>query len=259
MLKKVFKTDSCAYMEEIMPDKKKPNLKEMDQTQIVQIVIIRSIITIAVMIGVLFLSAGRWDWWEGWVYCAFTLIILIGSRAVMFANDPDMIVERMAAADEENVKPWDKFFVPVIALITPLITWIIVGLDKRFGWSPDLPNWAQLTALGANFIGTIFSTWATFANRFFSSHVRIQTDRGHIVVKDGPYRFMRHPGYMGGIVSWLSTPVFFSSIWAWIPSLLTVAGYVVRTALEDRTLQEELPGYKEYAQEVRYRLLPGVW
>jgi len=105
----------------------------------------------------------------------------------------------------------------------------------------------------------MFSTWATFTNRFFSSHVRIQADRGHTIVRTGPYRFMRHPGYTSGIVSWLSTPIFFSSIWAWIPTILTIIGYIIRTALEDRTLQEELPGYMEYTQEVRYRLLPGIW
>jgi len=242
-----------------MADKKKTNYKDMDKAEIIRIVILRFVFTIILMLAVLFLSAGRLDWWEGWVYAGFTLVILIVSRVVMLMNDPDMIIERMAAGQEDNVKPWDKILVPLIALYLPLITWIVAGLDARFGWSPDLPDSIQIAALLVNFATSMFSIWATFANRFFSSHVRIQADRGHTVVRTGPYRFMRHPGYASSIVSWLSTPIFFSSIWTCIPTILTITGYVIRTALEDRTLQEELPGYIEYTQEVRYRLFPGIW
>ncbi len=242
-----------------MADKKKTDFKDMGKSKIIMIVILRFLFTIILMLAVLFLSAGRLDWWEGWVYGGLTLVILIVSRVVMLLNDPDMITERMAAGQEENVKPWDKILVPVIALYLPLVTWIVAGLDARFGWSPDLPNGMQIAALFVYFAASMFSTWATFANRFFSSHVRIQADRGHSVVREGPYRFMRHPGYSGAIVAWLSTPIFFSSTWAWIPTILTVIGFVIRTALEDRTLQEELPGYVEYTQEVRYRLLPRIW
>jgi len=219
----------------------------------------RFIIIIILMLAVLFLSAGRLDWWEGWAYAGLTLVVLIISRVVLLRNDPDLIIERMAAGQEDNVKPWDKIFVPIISLYIPLITYVIAGLDARFGWSPNLPDGIQITALLVNFTASMFSTWATFANRFFSSHVRIQTDRGHTVVRSGPYQFMRHPGYSGAIVCWLSTPIFFSSIWTWIPTILAITGFIIRTALEDRTLQEELPGYKEYTQEVRYRLLPGIW
>ena len=242
-----------------MTDKKKTGYKDMDKSEIIRIVILRFIFTIILMLAVLFLSAGRLDWWEGWVYAGFTLVVLIVSRVVMLISNPDMIIERMAAGQEDNVKPWDKIIVPIIALYLPLITWIVAGLDARFGWSPDLPDGIQITALLVNFAASMFSTWATFANRFFSSHVRIQADRGHTVARTGPYRFMRHPGYTGGIVSWLSTPIFFSSVWTWIPTILTIIGYVIRTALEDRILQEELPGYMEYTREVRYRLLPGIW
>ena len=194
-----------------MSDKKKTDFKDMDKSKIIWIVILRFLFTIILMLAVLFLSAGRLDWWEGWVYGGFTLVVLIVSRVVMLMNDPDMIVERMAAGQEDNVKPWDKILVPIIAMYLPLVTWIVAGLDARFGWSPDLPNSMQIAALLVNFAASMFSTWATFANPFFSSHVRIQTDRGHTVVRAGPYRFMRHPGYTGAIVTWLSTPIFFSS------------------------------------------------
>jgi len=242
-----------------MAGKKMRNYKDMDRSEINRIVIMRFIIVIIIMLAVLFLSAGRLDWWEGWAYAGMTLVVLIISRVVLLRNDPDLIIERMTAGQEDNVKPWDKVFVPIIALYIPLVTWVVAGLDARFGWSPNIPDRIQIAALLVNFTGSMFSTWATFSNRFFSSHVRIQTDRGHTVVRSGPYQFMRHPGYAGVIVSWLSTPIFFSSTWTWIPTILAITGFIIRTALEDRTLQEELPGYKEYTQEVRCRLLPGIW
>jgi len=242
-----------------MVDKEKRSYKDMSRYEINRIAIARLIIIIILMLAVLFLSAGRLDWWEAWAYGGLALVVLIISRVVLLKTNPDLIIERMTAGQADNVKPWDKIFVPIIALTIPLITWVVAGLDARFGWSPNLPDGIQIAALLLNFAGSMFSTWATFANPFFSSHVRIQTDRGHTVVRSGPYRFMRHPGYTGVIVSWLSTPIFFSSNWVWIPTILAITGFIIRTALEDRTLQEELPGYKEYAQEVRYRLLPGIW
>jgi len=108
-------------------------------------------------------------------------------------------------------------------------------------------------------VACAFSLWAMWTNRFFSSVVRIQTDRGHHVVQGGPYRLIRHPGYVGAILSVLSTAVVLGSLWSLIPAGLTTVLVSVRTALEDATLQRELPGYAEYASKVRYRLLPGVW
>jgi protein-S-isoprenylcysteine O-methyltransferase Ste14 len=135
----------------------------------------------------------------------------------------------------------------------------IAGLDERFSWSPDLPDYIQIIALAVIFLGSMFGTWAMLANRFFSSHVRIQTDRGHNVVSSGPYRILRHPGYAGAVLGWVAAPVFFSSIWVVIPAVFAIAAGILRTSLEDQTLQEELPGYKEYASKVRYRLVPGIW
>ena len=105
----------------------------------------------------------------------------------------------------------------------------------------------------------VIGVWSMAANAFFSMIVSIQKDRGHTVVTDGPYRYVRHPGYAGSILFTIATPLVLGSLWAFIPCGLAAALFVVRTALEDRTLQEELPGYKEYAQQTRYRLLPGIW
>jgi protein-S-isoprenylcysteine O-methyltransferase Ste14 len=221
--------------------------------------IVGLLIIVPIMLATLLLSAGRFNWWEAWAYSGTGLLVLLGSRAVMIWKNPDLAIERSQALGKEDVKEWDKLLMPFTALIAPFISWIVAGLDQRFGWSGDLPNWIQIAALVVIQLGSLVGSWAMVANRFFSSQVRIQTDRGHSVVRVGPYQYVRHPGYAGGLVSWLAAPIFFSSWWVIIPTVLAITASVIRTALEDRTLQEELPGYREYAEEVKYRLIPGIW
>jgi protein-S-isoprenylcysteine O-methyltransferase Ste14 len=146
-----------------------------------------------------------------------------------------------------------------VALYGPLLIWIVAGLDERYGWSPQISLWLQVVAIIVAVLGSALATWAMLSNTFFSGTVRIQKERGHTVASGGPYRYVRHPGYVAGILFDVATPLILGSLWALVPAGLTVCAFVVRTALEDRTLQEELAGYREYAQQVRYRLLPGVW
>ena len=234
----------------------------MDDKQINKILwkgALQLMLLIPVMLGVLLLSAGRWDWWEAWAYSGLGLLMVIGSRVVVIKKYPDLALERSHAPDKDNVKEWDRYLMPFTVLITPFLGWIVAGLDQRFGWSPDLPNWIQIIGLVIIQIGSLIGTWAMLANRFFSSQVRIQTDRGHKVVKQGPYKYVRHPGYAGGLLSWLATPILFSSYWVIIPTILAITASAIRTFKEDQTLQEELPDYDEYAKEVKYRLMPGIW
>lgn len=133
------------------------------------------------------------------------------------------------------------------------------GLDRRFEWSPPLPMQVAAAALAVIALCAVLTIWAMAANRFFSGLVRIQSERGHTTVTGGPYRWLRHPGYAATILADLAAPLVLGSLWALIPGGLTGAIIVIRTALEDRTLQAELAGYREYTRRVRYRLLPGVW
>jgi len=219
----------------------------------------RLVLILPVMLGSLLLSAGRWDWWEAWAYTITGTLVLLGSRLFLIAKYPDLAVERSRAHELEDVKEWDRFLMPFTALAGPFIAWIIAGLDQRFGWSPDLPDWIQIGALILIQLGSLIGSWAMVSNRYFSSQVRIQTDRGQTVVREGPYRCLRHPGYAGGLLSWLASPIFFSSYWVILPAVLVIAASIFRTALEDRTLREELPGYEEYTKQTKYRLLPGIW
>ena len=167
--------------------------------------------------------------------------------------------ERAGYAQKRDAKPWDRFLVQFVAIIGPVATQIVAGLNYRFGWPPAVPLWLALAGVALVSAGWAPGTWAMVTNRFFSAVVRIQTDRGHQVVDSGPYRWLRHPAYAGGVIANLTVPLMLGSAWALIPGTLTTALIVLRAGLEDRTLRAELPGYAEYAQRTCYRLLPGVW
>jgi len=136
---------------------------------------------------------------------------------------------------------------------------IVAGVDKRYGWTVPLSFNIKTISLIVIILGYLLGTWALVENKFFSGVVRIQEDRGHHVVSTGPYRFIRHPGYAGSLMVYLVIPLFLDSLWAFIPTVLLIGVLVLRTSLEDRTLQAELPGYKELTQRTRYRLPPGIW
>jgi protein-S-isoprenylcysteine O-methyltransferase Ste14 len=203
----------------------------------------------------MFIPAGRLDWWAAWAYVAIFFGAVAFNALFVLGKDPDLIAER--GETKENTKGWDKAVTNFITIVT-LLTLVVAGLDARFGWSQ--------VALAVPIAGLVFVTlgygsvsWAMAANRFFARVVRIQQDRGHAVCASGPYRFVRHPGYVGICVYSFATPFALGSWWAILPALFIVVGFVARTALEDRMLRAELPGYAEYAARVQYRLVPGVW
>ncbi len=213
-------------------------------------------ITLLLQAALLFIAAGRLDWLMAWVSLGIYVgnVILVG--LLILPKNPEMIAER--AQPKENVKTWDKV-IAGIAGIASLFTLIVAGLDFRFGWSPQFAPIITLASVGLLLIGYALFTWAMTANKFFSTVVRIQDDRGHAVASSGPYRYVRHPGYVGWIAMSIATPLMLGSLWALIPGGLSALFMVVRTAMEDKTLQAELAGYKEFASRTRYRLLPGVW
>ena len=208
---------------------------------------------------ILFVCAGTARWAAAWAYFGIALLSVVLSRVIAHRKNPGLLEERGRYQDSENVKPWDKILMPVAALYGPLISFIVAGLDHRYGWTNLFPTWSQVAALLVGVLSVSLSTWAMVSNPFFSAVVRIQEDRAHTVCKSGPYRYVRHPGYAGGVLWYLITPVVFDSLWAMIPIAIATAATVARTALEDKTLREELPGYLAYTQETRYRLLPGIW
>jgi len=229
-----------------------PNGKS-DLTRRVRKRMLQVIIQFLILAAILFISSGRLDWVWAWAYLGVGVGILAVNVLVM---SPELIAER--GEIKENVKGWDRVLGTLIGVIT-LGALMVMGLDARFGWSPRLAGAIQLGGLVFLALGQGLFSWAMASNVFFSGAVRIQIDRGHTVATGGPYRYVRHPGYVGYIISWLATSLALGSLWGLIPAGLVMCLMVVRTALEDKTLLEELDGYTEYAQRVRYRLLPGIW
>jgi protein-S-isoprenylcysteine O-methyltransferase Ste14 len=209
----------------------------------------------ALIAALLFLSSGRLSWGWAWLYLGISTLQVIVNLVFMLKNNPDLIAER--ATGSEQTRDWDR----VIARIAgPLwfIIFILSGLDERWNLS-SVPLWVNLIGLAVIVLATVITSWAMLTNDYFSTAVRIQEDRGQRVISDGPYRWIRHPGYLGWGSVGLAMPLMFGSLWALIPAGLVLMAIVVRTALEDRTLQEELIGYAEYAHQVRFRLVPGLW
>ena len=207
---------------------------------------------------ILFFAAGTVDWIWGWVQLAVLAAFLAAHPLLLIPINPALLAEREKGIFHKGVKTWDKWIAALGAgALLPL--WVIAGLDLRFHWTGGLPVAVHIVGLLANMLGYALFLWAMVSNAFFSEGVRIQEERGHTVATGGPYRYVRHPGYAGAIVAGLATPFLLGSLWALIPAAISATLYVVRTGLEDTTLREELPGYKEYAQQTRSRLLPGLW
>lgn len=217
---------------------------------------VRETVGLVVMAVALFWSAGRIDWWAAWAALGVMAAWTIATALVIFRSNPDLLAERLGP--RKGAKSWDTAIMSLLGL-TQLVRYIVAGLDQRYGWTSGVPLAAQIAALLVSILGYALVVWATASNAFFSQIVRIQTERGHTVVTGGPYHFVRHPAYSGAIVYEPAVSILLASWWALLVSGLAVVLLVVRTALEDRTLQVELAGYDEYARQVRYRLIPGVW
>ena len=221
-------------------------------------VIVQMLIIIVLVPFLPLLISWRWNWWEAWVYAAIGIGGFAASRLLAARRHPDLLAERARFLQHEDAKSWDKILSPLVGLGGGLIP-LVVGLDARFGWSPTFSLPVKILALAVILAGYVLASYALMENRFFSGMVRIQTERGHRVVSSGPYSWMRHPGYSGALLTYLATPLFLDSAWAYVPVLFMTVVLVIRTNLEDTTLQAELEGYRDYAQRTRYRLLPGIW
>jgi protein-S-isoprenylcysteine O-methyltransferase Ste14 len=208
---------------------------------------------------ILFLCGGDLGWWQAWLYSLFIFAAGVGGRIWAEQRHPGLTSERQDIENIRNAKAWDKVLAPLMAVSISFPMFIVAGLDHRHNWSSEFPLWLIMIGFILIALGYAFAAWALAENRFFSSVVRIQTDRGHVVCDTGPYRFVRHPGYAGNIPPLFGIVLALGSVWALLPAAAALIITVIRTALEDRTLQEELPGYRDYARRVHYRLIPGIY
>jgi protein-S-isoprenylcysteine O-methyltransferase Ste14 len=207
------------------------------------------------LLAPLFVAAGRADWTRGWILSG----LIVGSIGLNFAlmrwKQPALVRARLEKHD--NVEPFDRTFLKV-SLALALLFLVVAGLDERFAWSSFTPDLLWV-GIALHVAGSIPIAWASISNPFLELAVRIQDERGHHTVRTGPYRFVRHPMYVGLLIMFVAWPLVVDSVWTFLPLGALAAAYIVRTALEDATLRRELPGYEDYTRLTRYRLLPGVW
>ena len=206
--------------------------------------------------AILFLAAGRLNWIWAWVYLGTCLVSALINASIMLRTRPETIAER---GRPQETKDWDKVVGGLWAVAIYFALPLVAGVDVRFGWARELSVAWHVAGAVVLAVGLGLSAWAMIANAYFSTAVRIQSDRGHTVCRTGPYRFVRHPGYVGFILQSISVPFLLGSLWALIPGITATVLMIIRTSFEDRMLQAELPGYQDYVQEVRYRLVPGIW
>jgi protein-S-isoprenylcysteine O-methyltransferase Ste14 len=206
--------------------------------------------------AILFVSAGSLRWSAGWWYIGLYFAMLLLASIVMLPNRTEVVAERSKGTT--GGKSWDLRITRLMPFPT-LGLLALAGLDERWGLTPPLPLWLRLSGVLAFGSGYAIVVWAMYSNPYFSQVVRIQSERGHSTVTQGPYHFVRHPGYLGMTISLLRAVFLLDSLWCLTCFALYLILVVARTILEDRTLRAELPGYSEYVSHTKYRLIPGIW
>ena len=199
--------------------------------------------------------AGNLVWWNAWLLIALMVLIFVFTQKAI-KNTPGLAEERKTAAAKS--KSWDLKLVKLLTMALPSML-IVAAFDMRFKWFPPVPATVSIFAFLTMILAAVLTYHSITANQFFSSHARIQMDRGQIVVSTGPYRLIRHPGYAGSTLFNLLVPLALGSWATLVLGIGTAVLLIYRTAKEDQMLMEELPGYRIYAEQVRNRLFPGIW
>jgi protein-S-isoprenylcysteine O-methyltransferase Ste14 len=219
----------------------------------------RLILTLISVPLFLFVCAKDFGWWQAWIISGLFLSASLGGRIWAERRHPGILVERNRYYTASDVKQWDKVLAPLMGICIAWPIFVVAGLDHRFGWSLNFSVWFNIIGMLIVGAGYFLAVWALVENRFFSSMVRIQRERGHTVCDNGPYRFIRHPGYTGNILALPGIVLALDSTWAIIPLIIALSISIIRTELEDRALNKDLQGYQDYAQRVRYKIIPGIF
>jgi protein-S-isoprenylcysteine O-methyltransferase Ste14 len=230
--------------------------KESKISIIAMIYILRGLISTALACCLFFLAAGTWTIVRGWIYFITTAMVVFISNLIVAIKNPGLLDQRSKI--RKGSKKWDKLWLSTFMIFFIYGMPFIAGYDiGRFG--NQFNGLEFYVGIILFLISFILATWAMSVNKFFETSVRIQEDRGHYVIKDGPYKYVRHPGYSAMIFWVIGFPLFVGSQIALYVGLALLLGLALRTSLEDRTLQKELSGYIQYTREVRYRLIPFIW
>ena len=224
--------------------------------------VIRRVIQICFMLlmtgGILFAAAGTLAWSYAWWVLGVYFAALLVAMALLVPRFPELVAERAKPAPADTLG-WDKKLAPLYILLSTFGVPLAAGLDYRLAGTAPMPGWIPILGLVAIPFSYGLVVWSMAANAHFVGNVRIQVDGTHQVASGGPYRLVRHPGYLGMTCQSVAMSLALSSLWALGAAGVAFIILVIRTALEDAALRQQLPGYQEYADEVRYRLFPGIW
>jgi protein-S-isoprenylcysteine O-methyltransferase Ste14 len=217
------------------------------------------IITMLFFPVIIFLSAGTWRWLEGWLFSLWMVVMVLSNFIYLYLKDPALLAERSRVTGSDNQKAWDRFFLP-FAYVMSMVWFVLIPLDaKRFAWSSDFPVWVKVVG-GALLVPALyFIYFATAENTFLSTRVRIQADRKQRVISSGVYGFVRHPLYLGVLAMLVGMPLLTGSLIGLAISLVALIALIIRIISEERMLINELEGYPEYTQKVKFRLIPLIW
>ncbi|MFC2124198.1 methyltransferase family protein [Bacteroidota bacterium] len=231
--------------------------KEKKLTTKAKIYIARGVFASILFTVYFFVASGKWDYDRAWISYIYFLVIVLSSNLYLAKKNPELLDQRSKI--QKGSKKWDVWWLVFFGLFFLHGAHIIAGLDLRYNDPSFTSTWYWLFGAIFYLAFSTFTTWAMAVNKHFESSVRIQDDREHNVVSSGPYKYVRHPGYTG-IFGWaIGFSLQIGSLWALYAGIITLIAVIIRTYFEDKTLQNELDGYKEYTEKVRFRLIPGVW
>jgi protein-S-isoprenylcysteine O-methyltransferase Ste14 len=217
---------------------------------------VRASLLIGIYLTILFIASGSIDWVNAWVLAILLVSFVAVNSAVLFKYNPGLLVSRQQLLQKET-KAFDRVFIPLFILVT-ILMYIVIGLDHRLGWS-SMPVWLNLAGVALFIPGCVLLSWSMTVNQHFETTVLIRMDGRQRVASAGPYRLVRHPGYLAALICAVSYPLILGSWAGFAPVFLFFPLFIVRTALEDRALRQELPGYQQYTATTKARLLPRVW
>jgi len=215
--------------------------------------LIQVFLTLLLQGVILFIAAGTFQWKWAWILLGLGVFILLINLSAI----PKEVIEERGKV-KKDAKKWDKVITSA-NIIPTILLYVFCGLDYRFGWTESINGLINIIGLLFILLGSLLFTWSMVSNNFFSTFVRLQTDRDHSVASGGPYRFVRHPGYVGYIIMSFATPLALGTLWGLPFSAITAILFIIRTSMEDTTLKKELAGYLQYSEKTKYRLVPFLW
>lgn len=224
----------------------------MSRSKLLLTVLSRLISGVIMFALMFFLPAGTWRYWQAWMYIGVLIIPMLFVLAYFMKRDPELLERRMKMREERG----QQRRIIGISVLFFILGYLLPGFDIRYGWS-NMPAWVSIAAAVVMFLSYLLVFRTMQVNSYLSRIIEVAENQK--VIDTDVYGVVRHPMYVGMVVLYVVSPIVLGSWWAVIPALVIVPVIVARILDEEKALESELAGYKEYKQKVKYRLIPFVW